>query len=616
MAKKLRSDQISFGGTAAQFIKGDGSVDPNTYAPLNSVPLQALLGGGSNSVRALDTRNSNPLPSTDLRFGTWFDFKSNSAIGLAAGAAYSAVMTFVPYNDNSGNVNTAFRLAQSANEMYFQNYSAAGTWGSFNRLIHTNNMNSLLWSKAVSGNYTGISAPAPFSVLNANQAQNVYCGGLLASSQYADSQYLPPNGIYSKNTIKTGSHGDSSQWYSAFTQMSNFYTQNEALNLFVGKNGVETISDTKTFTHSPVIPNGTLNGHAINIGQANANYALRDGTNATSIWRNGSYGLISNPTIPDHIKNASGDSDLINATYGDVMGMINSPGTNLGNPTSDWYHRIKMLHQNSAGYYTEIAVQMTGGNSLWFRRFEEGAFIGPNNGWVKVATAEELNTAVNGFVKVNESFSSIIGNDVALVDAFFSVEMGLADIVGGINIAAKVFEAYEYGTIGGGGRINCGIVIDPITTNHGYAARPDPNEKHYFSGRVYSTEGFKTPTNSGSVLLSTDGGQVAAGDSITINSGVIDLSVYNKVVTGPYPIPTVIPKFAYITYSGSTLNDTITLPSTAVEGTRVEIMNVSDVTIKVANGTSSLNLPPSKGIILIHNSIGWLKFGVNDVKYF
>lgn len=49
----------------------------------------------------------------------------------------------------------------------------------------------------------------------------------------------------------------------------NYYTKSEALNIFVGKNGVETISDTKTFTHSPVVPDATQNSHAVNLSQLN-----------------------------------------------------------------------------------------------------------------------------------------------------------------------------------------------------------------------------------------------------------------------------------------------------------------------------------------------------------
>lgn len=53
------------------------------------------------------------------------------------------------------------------------------------------------------------------------------------------------------------------------TNLSNYYTKNEALNQFVGLNGVQTIADTKTFSSSPVVPNATLNSHAINYGQFN-----------------------------------------------------------------------------------------------------------------------------------------------------------------------------------------------------------------------------------------------------------------------------------------------------------------------------------------------------------
>jgi len=48
------------------------------------------------------------------------------------------------------------------------------------------------------------------------------------------------------------------------------YTKVEALNLFVGKSGAETIADTKTFTHSPVIPNASQNSHAVNLSQLNS----------------------------------------------------------------------------------------------------------------------------------------------------------------------------------------------------------------------------------------------------------------------------------------------------------------------------------------------------------
>lgn len=127
--------------------------------------------------------------------------------------------------------------------------------------------------------------------------------------------------------------------------------------------------------------------------EVSGNYALRDGSNATDTWANSSFGLISNPTIPGKMYNSSGASDLINATYGSVTGIVNTAGVTNGNPNDEWFHRIKMLHSNAGGYYTEIGIQMTGGNSMWYKRYQNGT----NYDWVKVWDAENFNpdTKVN-----------------------------------------------------------------------------------------------------------------------------------------------------------------------------------------------------------------------------
>lgn len=110
---------------------------------ITDVPRQAVLGGDVNSIRSADTRNTNPLPSTDLKSGVWFDFKTSSAIGLTglSQGTYGASMTFVPYADNSGNNNAAFRLVQSSNNLFFQNYN--NIWGSWNKIYHSGNFNPL-----------------------------------------------------------------------------------------------------------------------------------------------------------------------------------------------------------------------------------------------------------------------------------------------------------------------------------------------------------------------------------------------------------------------------------------------------------------------------------------
>jgi len=558
-----------------QRVATRGWVTPQLTAMDAKYPLRGLFGGNTNSVRSLDTRNVNPLPSTNLQSGVWFDFKTSSVIGLTGAGVYSGVITMVPFSDNSGNINTAFRLAQSAGKMFFQNYTAAATWGPLNEFVHTGNMASILanyWTKATSGSYVGISASTPFAVLNASQAQNIYAGGLLISNVYSDSSNLPANGIYSKGTISTESHGDSSQWFAAFgygnhanagyatnAQLLNYYTKNESFGLFVGLNVVQTINSTKTFSSSPIVPNATLNSHAVNLGQVNANFAARDGANATSVWRNGAYGLINNPTIPDRTKNSAGDSDLINATYGDVMGMINSSGTNLGNPSGDWYHRIKMLHNNSAGYYTEIAVQMTGGSSLWFRKYEDGVFQGPNNGWKKVATTEEL----EDFIKTPSGASVIISgqdlNDVKksgfyrgidLINApsngwwFVSVE-GHDDAWckqtvtsygsnNAINVTYQrvlknwVWTAWKEITTGGG------IIVDPVNGHMGYGGvDPTASHNHYFNGTIRVNQGIYSESSNGNdVIYAGNGGFYHLDEEIRQEDKVIRLTPFDRVFSG------------------------------------------------------------------------------------
>lgn len=90
-----------------------------------------------------------------------------------------------------------------------------------------------------------------------------------------------PNITYER-VMQAGNWGDWEQVYkSSDFSIQNYYTKNEALNLFVGKNGVENIYDTKTFNSSPIIPNATLGTHAVNLNQLNSRAGAWE--NATAI---------------------------------------------------------------------------------------------------------------------------------------------------------------------------------------------------------------------------------------------------------------------------------------------------------------------------------------------
>ena len=136
-------------------------------------------------------------------------------------------------------------------------------------------------------------------------------------------------------------------------------------------------------------------------------YALDNGSNATGSWANSSNGLENNPTLPGKTLNGSVTTSLQDANNGSIAGYLNSAGVANGNPDANWWYRLKMLHPNPAGYNGEIAVQMTGGNSLRYRKTENGY----NSGWIE--TVDQNNVIV---VRGKKMFytSGNNYNDVAL----------------------------------------------------------------------------------------------------------------------------------------------------------------------------------------------------------
>lgn len=162
---------------------------------------------------------------------------------------------------------------------------------------------------------------------------------------------------------------------------------------YAALNGVQTFTNTNTFAQSPVIPDATLGTHAVNLNQLNIK-ANANGLNATAAWVDSSHGLQVNPTITGKMYNAQGQSDLRNATSGSVAGYINEYGTDSGNPENNWFYRMKFLHNNAAGYYGEIAIQMTSGNGFFYKRYENGTDFG----WIQTWDKQNLpQTSINAF---------------------------------------------------------------------------------------------------------------------------------------------------------------------------------------------------------------------------
>ncbi len=425
------------GGTAAQFLKADGSLDSNNYSlsghthafsqitakpttasgyGITDVPRQAVLGGDVNSVRSVDTRNTNPLPSTDIRAGVWFDFKSNSAIELNnfPVGTYGASMTFVPYSDNSGNNNTAFRLVQSSNNLFFQNYN--NTWGAWNKIFHTGNFNpseyalvnhthtfASLTSKPTTLAGYGIidglnnSYLSSKSISDANLVsegtQTNYLGGgnrpsgstdgSLLSLSYSSAWTTQLYGDWRTNELylRSQTAGNWISWVKIL-HTGNFnpasYVTQSSLNTQLGNyatlNGIQTFTNTNTFLQSPVIPNGTLGTHAVNFnqlstkanGQENAtavgfssgNIPTADGSSFPYIYHNsGLYVALSTQSYvqSNFLSTPNGTSVIIS-------------GSNLNNYLKTGFYRgsglINAPFNNSGWWYVTIETH----DSTWVKQ--------------------------------------------------------------------------------------------------------------------------------------------------------------------------------------------------------------------------------------------------------
>lgn len=107
-------------------------------------------------------------------------------------------------------------------------------------------------------------------------------------------------------------------------------------------------------------------------------------------------------------------SGLLDATYGSYGGILQD--SNNGPATSSWSNRIKILHNNSSGYYTELAQAMTGTAGLWHRRNVAGVV----SGWTPVIDKANFRTYLDATYVIRGNDPNVLTNYVR-----YSVASGL-----------------------------------------------------------------------------------------------------------------------------------------------------------------------------------------------
>lgn len=107
-------------------------------------------------------------------------------------------------------------------------------------------------------------------------------------------------------------------------------------------------------------------------------------------------------------------SGLLDATYGSYGGILQDP--NKGPVSGSWSNRIKILRNNSTGYYTELAQNFTGTAGLWHRRNVAGTV----SEWTPVIDNANFHTYLDSTYVIRGNNPNVLTNYVR-----YSIASGL-----------------------------------------------------------------------------------------------------------------------------------------------------------------------------------------------
>lgn len=107
-------------------------------------------------------------------------------------------------------------------------------------------------------------------------------------------------------------------------------------------------------------------------------------------------------------------SGLLDATYGSYGGILQD--SNKGPVSGSWSNRIKILHDNSTGYYTELAQNFTGTAGLWHRRNVAGTI----SEWTPVIDNANFHTYLDSTYVIRGNDPNVLTNYVR-----YSINTGL-----------------------------------------------------------------------------------------------------------------------------------------------------------------------------------------------
>lgn len=316
----------------------------------------------------------------------------------------------------------------------------------------------------------------------------------------------------------------------AYLNNYGFITQsalNSQLFGYATLNGVQTFTNTNTFTSSPIIPNGTLGTHAVNKNQIELN-AGAEGENGQQLTISGNnsvqltnFFLTSrdgsrNPN--DIAPNATSKRVRFDFAYSTAAGlegsgnyagiMTYSPWDGTSASTGDSSYQLAFANQtgvDGAGIpMLKIRKGINGSwTSLWYKFWTEADFSSTN--------IQQWNHIAQFGLQLNQSFSNTTGYNLMISDDYFGNESGLVDANVKNFVAGRVNEYYKYGSNVNDGLEGINYHLEMQTIGIGGEADKD---KVSVEGCVKATENFKSKDERADTLFIPDGRTADLRDEI------------------------------------------------------------------------------------------------------
>lgn len=342
-----------------------------------------------------------------------------------------------------------------------------------------------------------------------------------------DSNDFSAANINNWNTaFNWGNHANAG--YLSNAVLSNYYTKSESLDVFIRKNGVETISDTKTFTHSPVIPNGTLGTHAVNMNQiALSATPENEGGQQLTISGNNSVSLtnffvtskdgsrnaddIAPNSTPKRVRFdfAKSNSAGLGASgnYAGIMTYAPWDGTTAS--TGDSSYQLAFANQtgiNGSGVPMLKIRKGIDGNwtTSWYKFWTEADFTETN--------IQQWNYMAQYGLQLNSDFTVNTGSGLMISDNHLnSAESGIVDVHQKRLVAAKRNEYYSYGSeYNGLGGLN----FHMESSRFGMGRDANDSDKLAVKGSIKASGNFKSEDENPDTMFIPNGRTASLKDEI------------------------------------------------------------------------------------------------------